>query len=95
MKELTTKQRKQYIVKLPNEIKGNKFIKSLENKGFNNVHKISFESLRIKVLVIGKNEFFSTNAICLAALSRCGIKPISIEDFISEINLNKEQELPM
>lgn len=88
-------QRKQYIVKLPNEIKGNKFIKSLENKGLNNVHKISFKSLRIKVLVIGKNEFFSTNAICLAALSRCGIKPISIEDFISEINLNKEQELPM
>ena len=78
-------QRKQFLVKLPNELDGNKFIKCLEKKGFLNIHNISFETLRIKVLVIDDKKFFSTNATCLAALSSCGIKPISIDDFIREL----------
>ena len=88
-------QRKQFIVKLPNEIKGNKFIKHLENRGLTNVHKISFEDLRIKVLVINKNEFFGTNVTCLAGLASRGIKPISIEEFVSIYNADSKQELSL
>jgi len=82
-------QRKQFLVKLPNEIKGNKFIKYLEKHGFINVHNVTFDSLRVKVLVIDDKKFFSTNVTCLAALASCNIKPMTIEDFI---NLNIDQE---
>ena len=34
-------QRKQCLVKLLNESEGNKFIKYLENEGFENIHKIA------------------------------------------------------
>lgn len=76
-------QRKQYLVKLSNEIEGNQFIKYLENNGFDNVHNIDFERLRIKVLVVDGKSFFSTNVTCLAALAGCQIKPISTNDFMS------------
>ena len=74
-------QRKQVLVKLANHKEGEEFIKYLEGNGLLNVHNISFDKLRIKVLVVDKNEFFSTNVTCLAALASCGIKPISVNDF--------------
>lgn len=87
-------QRKQFLVKLENENKANKFIKYLENNGFLNVHNITFNKLRIKVLLVNKNEFFSTNITCLAALSNYGIKPISIDEFKTtfeaEFNINND-----
>lgn len=74
-------QRKQFLVKLQDENEGNQFIEYLEYNGLVNVHKVSFDSLRIKVLVIDSKKFFSTNVTCLAALASCGIKPISVNDF--------------
>lgn len=74
-------QRKQVLVKLTNSKEGQEFIEYLESNGLTNVHNITFDKLRIKVLVVDKNEFFSVNATCLAALASCGIKPISIKDF--------------
>lgn len=74
-------QRKQYLVKLTNSDEGKQFIDYLENNGFLNVHNITFDTLRIKVLVVDKSEFFSTNVTCLAALAGCGIKPITIDEF--------------
>lgn len=74
-------QRKQFLVKLSNESEGNQFIEYLTNKGFSNIHKISFNQLRVKVLVIDDQNFFSTNVTCLAAFASCGIKPISVDEF--------------
>ena len=86
-------QRKQLIVKLPDEVKGNRFIKYLERNGFENVHELTYEKLRIKVLVIGDNEFFATNATCLAGLAQANLRPISIEDFIALYNAQEELTL--
>lgn len=83
-------QRKQFLVKLQNEEEGNRFIKYLEHKGLVNVHKISFNDLRIKVLVVEYKIFFSTNVTCLAALAGCGLKPLSIEDFMKIYHFNME-----
>jgi len=77
-------QRKQFIVKLENEKEGNRFIKYLEHNGFNNIHNVSFNRLKIKVLVIDNSIFFPTNATCLAALSSQRIKPISTDEFKAE-----------
>jgi len=76
-------QRKQFLVTLPNKDKGDKFIEYLESKGFLNIHKISFDELKIKVLVVDVKEFFPVNVTCLSALASCGIKPIGVEDFIT------------
>jgi len=83
-------QRKQVLVKLPNEIEGNQFIEYLESKGFVNVHKIDFNKLRVKVLVIEGYNFFSTNVTCLAALASCKIKPVSIDDFMLKYGFDLE-----
>ena len=81
-------QRKQYLVKISNKNEGNKFIKYLEDEGFENIHKVTFDKLRVKVLVIDSKTFFSTNTTCLAALASCKIKPLSIKDFLNIYNLN-------
>ncbi len=75
-------QRKQFLVKLSNESEGNQFIQFLESEGFENVHKISFDKLRIKVLVVDDKKFFATNVTCLAALAGSNIKPICIDEFM-------------
>ena len=80
-------QRKQFLVKLKNEDEGNRFIKYLEYNGFVNVHKISFNDLRVKVLVAENKQFFSTNVTCLAALAGYGIKPMSTDEFKSKFEL--------
>ena len=88
-------QRKQYLVKLSNKIEGNKFIKYLEDEGFENIHKVTFDKLRVKVLVIDRKTFFPTNATCLAALSSCGIKPISTKDFMVTHNTSIEESISL
>ena len=88
-------QRKQFLVKISNEIEGNKFIKYLEDEGFENIHKVTFDKLRVKVLVIDGKTFFSTNTTCLAALASCKIKPLSIEDFLNIYNLNMENYITL
>ena len=82
-------QRKQFLVKLPNGVKGNKFIKYLESNGFNNVHGISFEDLQVNVVAICENKFFGLNITCLAGVASCGLKPIGIEDFMAIYNAEK------
>ena len=74
-------QRKQCLVKLTNCIEGDNFINYLEDNGLTNIHNICYDNLRIKVIVVKENEFFSTNITCLAALASCGIKPISVDEF--------------
>ena len=86
-------QRKQFLVKLSNEVKGNKFIKYLESNGFKNVHRISFEDLQINVLAIGEDKFFAINTTCLAGLASCNIKPISIEEFMEIYNEEQSYSL--
>ena len=83
-------QRKQVLVKLANHKEGKEFIEYLECNGLFNVHNITFDKLRIKVLVVDKNEFFSTNITCLAALSSCGIKPISVDKFVKRFEKQTE-----
>ena len=75
-------QRKQFLVKLSNESEGNQFIQFLESEGFENIHKITFDRLRIKVLVVDGTAFFATNITCLAALAGSNIKPIGVDDFM-------------
>ena len=77
-------QRKQYLVKLDNATNGNNFISYLEKNGFKNLQNLNYEDLRIKVLVIDQNKFFTTNVTCLSAAAMVGIKPISIDDFKDE-----------
>ena len=77
-------QRKQVLVKISNENEGNYFIQHLEKEGFLNVHNITFDKLRTKVLVIDRKKFFQINVTCLAALASCGIKPISVDEFIDQ-----------
>ncbi len=74
-------QRKQILVRLENKKSGEKFIKFLEEKGFSNVQNLTFDNLKVKVLVVDSDVFFSTNVTCLASLSSCGITPIRIEEF--------------
>ena len=83
-------QRRQFFVKLQDKNQGDQFIKYLESNGYENIHKLSFDNLRIKVVVIDNKVFFSTNATCLAALSQSGIRPISIDDFMTETEGNAE-----
>ena len=83
-------KRKQFLVKLSDEEQGNKFIEFLENEGFVNVHNISFEGLKVKVLVVDDEKFFGTNVTCLAALANKNIKPITIEEFIVKYKSNLE-----
>lgn len=80
-------QRKQVLVKLADLKEGDEFIKYLESNGFLNIHNITFSNLRIKVLVVDNNKFFSTNITCLAALATCGIKPISVDEFKTKFEL--------
>ena len=75
-------QRRQFLVKLANESEGNQFIKFLESEGLENIHKITFDRLRIKVLVVDDTAFFATNVTCLAALAGSNIKPISVDEFM-------------
>lgn len=77
-------QRKQYLVKLDNSNEGRTFINYLEQNGFKNLQNLSYETLRIKVFVIQKYEFFTTNVTCLSAAAMVGIKPISIDEFKEE-----------
>lgn len=83
-------QRKQVLVKLTNSKEGKEFIDYLENNGFINIHNISFDSLRVKVIVVDTDKFWSTNITCLAAVASCGIKPISIEEFKNIIDLKNQ-----
>lgn len=78
-------QRKQKLVKLANQKEGTDFINYLEKTGFNNYHKISYDSLHIKVLAIDNKNFYAINVTCLAALANCKIKPISTTEFISDL----------
>ena len=80
---MKSSQRKQAIVKLNNKEEGEIFIQQLEKFGLKNVHHITFENLRIKVLVVTHTEFFSINTTCLAALVSSGIKPISVDEYTS------------
>ena len=80
-------QRKQSLVKLKDSKEGAEFISYLEQNGFENVHKVSYENLRVKVLVVDEKSFASTNVTCLAAAANCGIKPISVEEYKSKTNI--------
>ena len=83
-------QRKHILVKLANAYEGEDFIDLLESKGLANVQNITFDKLNIKVLAVGKKEFFALNATCLAALANSGVKPISVEEFKDRFNLHSE-----
>ena len=77
-------QRKQFLVKLDNSNEGKTFIDYLEDNGFINLQHLTYDKLRIKVLVINEKEFFTTNVTCLSAATMIGIKPISINEFKEE-----------
>ena len=88
-------QRKQYFIKLSNKTDGNKFIEYLESKGYENIHKINYEKMKIKVLIVDDKKFFSTNVTCLAAMASCKINPISIDKFmkLNDKSLEKFNDL--
>ena len=83
-------QRKQYLVKLNNAKEGNEFIEYLEQNGFDNIHNLSFESLRIKVIGVTDQKFGALSVTCLAALAGSKIYPISVEEFKNWFNSNKQ-----
>lgn len=80
-------QRSQELVKLSTEKEGEEFISFLEHKGLLNVNHINFDSLIIKVLVVDKNKFYPANVTALAALTNCGIKPITTDEFKEKYEL--------
>ena len=59
----------------------------LEKSGYENIHKISFENMRVKVIVVDmcEKKILPISVTCLAAMK---IKPISFEEFreIDEAN---------
>lgn len=59
----------------------------LEDNGYENVQKISFENMRAKVVVVDELEK-SFNAISVTCLAGMNIKPINFEEFkvINTIN---------
>ena len=80
-------QRKQTLVKLESKTKGEAFIKWLEENGYSNVQNLSYDSLRIKILVVDSDSkiFFGTNVTCLAILASSDIHPIDSENFTDSI----------
>lgn len=85
-------QRKQHLVKLNEKKETEDFFKFLEKNGYKNIQNISYESLRIKVVVIDRNQFFATNTTCLAAAATKGLKLISIKQFKDKLK-NHEKSL--
>jgi len=83
-------QRKHHVVKLNNAKEGDEFIKYLEQNGFINVHNLSFENLRIKVIGVGDQKFGALSVTCLAALASSKIYPISVEEFKNWFNSNNQ-----
>ena len=77
-------QRRQILVQLSNKDTGQQFIDFLEKNDFENVHNITYDTLKIKVLVIENKKFFSTNTTCLAALAGCGIRPLCADEYYNE-----------
>lgn len=84
-------QSKQFLVKLKDEKEGEAFIHYLEQKGFQNKHAVSYENLRVKVLVVEDKSFWATNITCLAAAASCGIKAISVEDYKLQQSKTKKE----
>ena len=85
-------QLKQTLVKLIGKNEGDAFIKFLENNGFSNIQNLSYDRLKIKVLVVDKKEFFGTNVTCLSALAMFGIKPIDTKQFITKFENKNSKE---
>ena len=69
------------------KINSNDNIKYLEREGYENVQNISFDGLRVKVVVVDemKKTFSAISVTCLAAIN---IKPLNFEEFkvINEVN---------
>ena len=76
-------QRKQFLVKMQDKNEGDQFIQYLESNGCQNIHNISYDTMRIKVVVINNNVFFTTNATCLAAIAQAGVHPISVAEYMA------------
>ena len=74
-------QRKQHLIKLNDKKETEDFFKFLEQNSYKNIQNLSFESLRIKVVVVDHNQFFATNATCLAAAVTKGLRLISVKQF--------------
>lgn len=88
-------QLKQTLVKLTNKNEGDSFIKFLENNGFSNIQNLSYDKLRIKVLVVDKKEFFGTNITCLSVLAMFGIKPIDTKHFITKFENKNNKDFSL
>ncbi len=83
-------QRKQHLVKLNNAKEGNEFIEYLEQNGFDNIHNLSFENLRIKVIGVTDKKFGAVSVTCLAALASSKIYPISVDEFKNCVELKNQ-----
>ena len=62
----------------------------LEEVGYENVQKITYDNMRTKVVVVDESEksFMPISVTCLAGIAGTGVKPINFEEFrvINEIN---------
>ena len=84
-------EKKQYLVKLNSELEGNDFINLLENNGYVNTHNISYKDLQVKVIAVGKNNFFGVNVTSLACAVNCGKKCISVDEFKNVVELKSNE----
>ena len=73
------------------KVNSNENIKYLEKAGYTNAQNISFDGLRVKVLVVDElsKVFYATNVTCLAAFNGKG-NILNFEEFkvINEVNNN-------
>lgn len=84
-------QRKQFLVKMQDKNEGDQFIQYLKSSGCENIHNISYDTMRIKVVVINDKVFFTTNATCLAALAQAGVHPMTVADYMSTQQADAEE----
>ena len=84
---MKTTQREQIFVELENKEKGNDIILRLENNGYTNVQNLSFDSLKIKVIIIDvtAKTFFGTSVTSIACSVSSGNHPVSIDNFKQNI----------
>jgi len=82
---------KQYFVKMQTKIEGDNFINLLEASGYRNVHDISYNDLKIKVIAVDKDSFWGVNVTSLACATSCGIKCISVDEFLNIVDLNSNE----
>jgi len=84
-------EKKQYLVKLQSKLEGDNFISFLKQNGYKNLHNICFDDLKIKVVAIDKNSFWSVGVTSLACAANCGKTCITVDEFFNAVEFKNTE----